>query len=245
MIRKETIIGPCRLLLGDCMEILPKIGRFDAVVTDPPYGVNIGGKDIGGNWRNNSGHGLSKGMYLSHEDTYESFVENIVPRINAGIDSASRAAIFTGPHIHEQKKPDAIGGVYCPAACGRHQWGFKNFLPLLLYGKHPSLQEGARYPTAIKSSATSENNGHPCPKPLEWMIWAINLASLPGNTVLDLFMGSGTTGVACIKTGRQFTGIEIDEKYYDIAVRRCREAWGEGSLFDDKAIEQASLFEVA
>ena len=73
---------------------------------------------------------------------------------------------------------------------------------------------------------------------MEWC-----LGHVTGDSILDPFMGSGTTGVACIKTGRQFTGIEIDEKYYDIAVRRCREAWGDGSLFDDKHVaEQRELF---
>jgi hypothetical protein len=82
------------------------------------------------------------------DDSYEAFVGEIVPRINAALDMATRALVWTGPHIHEQRKPDAIGGVFCPAGTGRHVWGFKQFLPALLseisrlvglggYGLHP------------------------------------------------------------------------------------------------------------
>ena len=225
-------IGEHTLYRGDCLDVLPTLDRVDAVVTDPPYGVRIGGVDVGGNWRKHSGHGLVKGKYMSHDDTYEAFVETIAPRINAYLDIATRAAVFSGPHIHDQRKPDAIGGVYCSAACGRHNWGFKNFLPLLLYGTYPGLQFGAKVPTAISSNESAEKNGHPCPKPLAWMQWAVRLASFSGDCVCDPFMGSGTTGVACVQTGRKFIGIELDEKYFRIAVRRIEEAMGKGSLFD-------------
>jgi DNA modification methylase len=119
-----------------------------------------------------------------------------------------RAAVFIGPHIHELPKFDALGGVYCSAATGRHQWGFKNFLPVLLYGTYPDLHKGAQYPTVIASNETAEKNGHPVPKPVGWMRWLVALTTRRGETVLDPFMGSGTTGVAAVQQGRQFVGIE-------------------------------------
>jgi hypothetical protein len=148
------------------------------------------------------------------------------------IGLADRAAVFSGPHIHEQLKPDAIGGVYFPAALGRHKWGFKNFLPVLLYGTAPDLHLGAKIPTAILATNTqSEPNSHPCPKPVEWMEWLCRLASRDGDTILDPFLGSGTTAVACIRTGRKCIGIELEEKYCEIAAKRCDRELDQGRLF--------------
>jgi DNA modification methylase len=61
---------------------------------------------------------------------------------------------------------------------------------------------------------------HPCPKPLKFTTWCVNKVSLEGETVLDPFMGSGTTGVACVNIRRRFIGIEIEEKYFDVACKR-------------------------
>lgn len=210
------------LHLGDCLSVLRSLrdGSVDAVVTDPPYGVGLGvGKD-----KRRDGRHLGKPAYADFADSYDDFVTLIVPRLNAALDQAARAAVFTGPHIWEQRKADAIGGVFHPSAVGRNCWGFKNFLPVLFYGKAQDLNRGS-YPTAIRSTASAERiDGHPCPKPLEWMEWLVERTTRPGQTVLDPFMGSGTTGVACVNTGRNFIGCEIDPGYYAIAERRIAEA---------------------
>lgn len=206
-----------RLILGDCLDVLRTLpaGSVDAVVTDPPYGVSLGvGKDMRG-----GRHGLAKPAYAGFGDTYEDFVSQIVPRLNASLDVAARGAVFSGPHFQEQRKAAAVGGIYCPAGSGRHQWGFKVFLPILFYGTAPDLHRGARH-NVLRSTARAERNGHPCPKPLEWMTWLVEVATRPGDTVLDPFMGSGTTGVACLRTGRKFVGVEISPEYYQIAERR-------------------------
>jgi len=217
---REERIGNQRLILGDCLAVMPTLGRFDAVVTDPPYGVDLGKTEGAG-----AGHGLKLGAYASYADSYENFVGNIVPRINAALDRAGRGAVFTGQHIHEQRKPDAIGGIYCPAASGRHCWGFKSILPILLYGVAPAIHLGSKA-TAISSTETVDRKTvqHPVPKPIGWMRWLVNLASLPGETILDPFMGSGTTLVACQRMGRHGTGIEIDPDYFEIACKRVDEA---------------------
>ncbi len=218
----KVVIGNAELYLGDCRDILPTLPKVDAVITDPPYGVSLGtSTDM------RSGHGLSLAGYASFSDTYEDFVTEIVPAINAAIDKAARSAVFTGPHIHEQRKPDAIGGVYCPAASGRHLWGFKSFLPVLFYGKAPDLNKGSKH-TAIYSTETAAKEDHPVVKPLGWMEWLVALASRSDDCVLDPFMGSGTTGVACMNLGRSFIGIEREPKYFDIACRRIEDAQRQG-----------------
>ena len=222
--RIETI-GNATLYLGDCLEILPTLPKVDAVITDPPYGVGLGETAGSG-----GGHGLKIDAYESYDDTYENFVMQIVPRLNASLDLAARGLVFTGPHLHEQRKPDAIGGVYCPAASARHAWGFKSFLPALLYGTAPDVHLGSKH-TAIRSTDTAGKNGHPCPKPTRWMVWAVDLASRKGETVLDPLMGSGTTGVACMQLGRTFIGIEIEPKYFEIACEQIENAQRQQRMF--------------
>jgi site-specific DNA-methyltransferase (adenine-specific) len=223
-VRKE-VIGDAMLILGDCLTVVPACFRAEALITDPPYGVDLGETAGSG-----EGHGLKLEAYASYEDTYDNFLALIVPRLNRAIDMAERAVVFTGPHIHEQRKPDAIGGIYCPAASGRHAWGFKSFLPALLYGKAPDLQLGSKH-TAIYSTATTEKNGHPCPKPVAWMKWAVDLSSRTGETVFDPFMGSGTTGVAAVQLGRKFVGVEMEPAYFDIACERIANAQRQERLF--------------
>ena len=225
--RVEHLAEGVTLYLGDCRDVIPTLGRVDSIVTDPPYGV-----ELGKTADPRSGHGLQVSAYDGFYDTYEDFVGSIVPALNMAIENASRAAVFSGPHIHEQRKPNAIGGVYCPSASGRHCWGFKSFLPVLFYGKAPGLNFGSKA-TAIYSVETVDKAkiGHPVPKPIGWMEWLIELSSLDGETILDPFMGSGTTGVAAVKLGRKFIGIEREPKYFDIACRRISDALARPDLF--------------
>lgn len=197
---------------ADAQDVLPFV-TADVLVTDPPYGVGLGNGD-----RRAGQHGLAKAAYCVYADTYENFTDSVVPILSTAIDLTTRGAVFTGPHLHEQPKPAAIGGIYCPAGAGRHPWGFKTFLPVLLYGTAPNLNLGSK-PNVIRSSAVSVKNGHPCPKPVQWMRWLIDLASLPGETILDPFAGSGTTLRAAKDLGRRAIGIEIDPTYCAIAVR--------------------------
>jgi len=225
-------IGASTLYLGDCRDVLPILSGVHSMVTDPPYGILVPG-DFTARIRNDKGgkHGLVRGEYATHNDTYENFMSAVVPTLNSALDLVDRAAVFTGPHIHEQRKPTAIGGIYCAAATARNVWGFKNFLPVLLYGTAPDLHLGARVPTAIRSADTAEANGHPCPKPESWMAWLVELTSRVGETVLDPYAGSGTTGVSCAHLGRQFIGIEIEPRYFDIACRRIEAAYRQRDLF--------------
>jgi len=210
--------GDIKIYCGDCLDILPHLETVDLVLTDPPYGVSLGDtKGSGGK------HGMKINGYESFEDSYENFVHKIVPRLNMALGKCKRAIVWTGPNIHEQKKPSAIGGVFCPAGQGRHCWGFKTFLPILLYGNAPELNLGSPHPTTIQSSQRPKKNGHPVPKPIGWMKWNVNLGSRLGERILDPFMGSGTTLVAAKELGRKAIGIEIEEKYCKIAVERLRQ----------------------
>ena len=224
---KWVEIGDARLALGDCREVLPTLGKVDAVVTDPPYGVNLG-EHRGA--KDNRSTVLTKAGYASYDDTPENFAAVVAPAIRCALELASRGAVFmAGSSAWMLPQPDAIGGVYLPSGMGRNSWGFASLQHCLLYGTAPDLNRGAKA-TAIYSGETSEKNGHPCPKPIGWMHWIIGLASRPDEAILDPFMGSGTTGVACAKLGRRFIGVEIEPRYFEIACRRIEAAYAEPRL---------------
>ena len=205
---------------GDCVDVLLYLQPDYVLITDPPYGVGLGIKKD----KRKGKHGLRKSSYANDLDTYEVWREHVPARLDQCLSRAKRGCVFTGPHIKEQPKPDAIGGIFCPAGSGRHSWGFKTFLPVLFYGKAPRLNEGAKQPNTIHSNLRAESNGHPCPKPLAWMKWLITLATEPGDIVLDPFMGSGTTLRAAKDLGLKAIGIEIEEKYCEIAAKRLSQA---------------------
>jgi DNA modification methylase len=89
-----------------------------------------------------------------------------------------------------------------------------------------------------------EDKEHIAEKPLEIIETLVGVSSV-GSTVVDCFMGSGTTGVACVRTGRKFVGVELEPRYFDIACRRIEQAYAQGRLFEPEATkpEQASLLD--
>jgi len=210
----------CTIYHADCFAVLPCI-TFDVFVTDPPYGVALG-KSAGSGGK----HGLQREGYSMLTDSFDEWLGLVPPVMHMITRRAKRGAAFTGPHINEQPKAAAIGGVYCPAASGRHSWGFKTFLPVLFYGTAPNLHKGAK-PNTLHSNATADKNGHPCPKPTEWMRWLVSLVAEESDVVVDPFMGSGTTLVAAKLDGRRAIGIEIEEQYCEIAAKRL----SQGVLF--------------
>lgn len=233
----HKIIGPCLLINADCRDVLPMLaaGSVDAVVTDPPYGVALIGKK--------TKHTERTATQL-YEDSERHLVENIIPRVCAWVASARRAVITPGTrHLSKYPPPTDLGGVYQPNGAGRGPWGFNCFHPVLYYGNSPTNHLGQK-PTTVRAThwIVRETIDHPCPKPVEWMLWMVSMASIDGELVADPFMGSGTTGVACIRTGRRFIGIEIDPGYFKIARDRIRREWEQyqgGPMFAPKADDPA------
>lgn len=207
--------GGITIYHGDCREILPTL-TADVLVTDPPYGVNLGHHGASTETRG----WLAKGVYASYEDTPENFRVVVVPAITLALGLVKRGLVFTtDTGLRELPPYSAIGGVFLPAGMGRTCWGFQNFAYCALYGTAPSLEKGAK-PTGIKSTEAADKVGHPCPKPYGWMTWAVSLAAQPTDTVLDPFAGSGTTLEAAKNLGRKAIGIEIEERYCEIAAER-------------------------
>lgn len=222
-------IGDCRLILGDCLEIMPTLGRVDAVVTDPPYGVNYQGSV--------TKHGSNGFGYASFDDTPEAIERICVPAVRMAVSLARSAVVTPGnANAFKYDEPRSLGVIYYPSGANSGPWGFICSQPLFYYGKDPYLAKAlGRLPNAFATTeATDRGVDHPCPKPIGQMLWLVKRVSLDGETVLDPFMGSGTTGVACVKLGRRFIGIEIEPKYFDIACRRIEDAYKQGDMFVER-----------
>jgi DNA modification methylase len=230
---KTETIGPCTLYLGDCLEILPELERVDAVVADPPYGVLLGEKD------NKQASDKKRRPYSSFSDTPEYVRDKVIPAIKIALSKAKCGLITPGTrNIFLYPPPDEIGTWFNPAGTSIGKWGFILSSPILYYGKNPRniKKSGASSTWGQYSRDTEIKNLHPCPKPLKFITWAVNKVSLEGDLVLDPFMGSGTTGVACVNIQRRFIGIEIEEKYFDAACKRIELAAKQGQFdFKDDA----------
>jgi site-specific DNA-methyltransferase (adenine-specific) len=203
---------------GDCRDILPHLEQVDLVLTDPPYGVNLSKKTT------KARHGFQGSqasvLYQDNPVEIKQLIETTMPELTR---IADRMIIFCGATLlMAYPEPRSIGGVYSPAGTGMCNWGFQTFHPILFYGKDPYLADGlgSRPNGFVDQPSHEEQFDHPCPKPLKWMLWAITRGSRDGETILDPFMGSGTTLRAAKDLGRQAIGIEIEEQYCEIAASR-------------------------
>jgi len=227
--RTETI-GDATLYLGDCLDILPTLGKVDAVVTDPPYGIGF--------------------KYLSHDDT----PINYGPWLWSIIDEAEKHCSPGSPvFVFQAMKNCRYFPEWFPRDF-RIMAAIKNFVQMravaMQYAYDPVLVwwVGEAKPwsagtanrdyfiadtASIISNPSNIERGHPCPRPVGQMEHIVGQWIQPGYICLDPFMGSGTTGVACANLGRKFIGIEIEPKYFDIACRRIEDAYKQPRLFED------------
>lgn len=242
---EKVTIGSAELWHGDCREVLPLLAECDALITDPPYGVGLAGKMA--KQRDGSVKRLSEG-YASTDDTPEYVRSVVVPAVIVALWKTKRAAVTPGTKsMFMYPEPNAVGAFFSAAGTGLSSWGFKCSQPILYYGPCPYLAAGlgGRHDSMGQAYPNDANEtGHPCAKPLPQMVWLVNRASMPGETVLDIFMGSGTTGVACAQLGRRFIGIERERQYFDIACERLERAHAQGQLLppaQPAAVQEALL----
>lgn len=208
----HVIIGNCTLYNADCRDVLPRL-TCDAIITDPPYGVGV---KYGGDF----------------DDTPENVIPLVRSVIETGLQISQRIALTPGIRLMwEYQKPTHTGSFYYPAGCGCSPWGFTCWQPIFYFGTDPYRpgKEGSR-PDSKESTEPAEKNGHPCPKPIKQWTWLVNRASLEGETVCDPMMGSGTTAIACIRTKRNFIGIEKDKRHFENACERIRREQRQGVM---------------
>lgn len=217
--RVETI-GDCTLYLGDCLEILPTLGRFDACVTDPPYGI---GADAAMHKKGGTRYGVALAAKREYAET-DWDANPITPENIALLRSVSDQQIIFGGNYFELPPARCwlvwdkqVNGAF--ADCELAWTNLDKPVRRIVWMWNGMLRRGGE-----------ERNAHPTQKPLEVMAWC--LGHLPSaQSIIDPFMGSGTTGVACARSGLKFTGIEREQKYFDIACRRIEEAYRQPRLF--------------
>lgn len=201
---------------GDSRDVLPGLELCDLIVTDPPYGVGIKQKT----WAKENGRAPAPVLYDDSPDEIKRLVQEFIPVM---LSSAKRAIVFPGPAMIWYYPPAAsLGCVYSPSPAGRSYWGFQGSHPILYYGADPYLAAGLGGRTnSFTWNQASEQFDHPTPKPIKWMRWAIMRGSIEKtDVILDPFMGSGTTLRAAKDLNRRAIGIEIEERYCEIAVKR-------------------------
>jgi site-specific DNA-methyltransferase (adenine-specific) len=250
-VRKE-VIGNATLYLGDCREILPVIGRVGAVVTDPPYSAEAHspGRRVMGRTEAGSDYRVRKLDASPLDfDMLDDDMRDFVCRWSAeqcdgwllafcqaeqvsgwreSMETAGaawrRAMVWVKPDSSPQLSGDrpaqgyeSIASAWCGG--GRSRWNGGGRRGVFTFGKHdPGMGHGGR------------SNEHPTQKPVGLMVELLDLFTNRDTPVVDMFMGSGTTGVACHNLGRPFIGIEQKPAYFDIACRRIEDAQRQGRL---------------
>lgn len=202
---KEVVIGNARLFLADCLTLLPTLPKVDACIADPPYG--LAERLRGGTWgKKYEGEDQDWDAKAADGDLFLGFEKSIVWGGNYICLPPSRCWLVW-------YKRDAVQTM---ADC---ELAWTNF------------DANARVFDWTIAATNAERVGHPTQKPVALMKWCIQQCGDP-QTILDPFMGSGTTGVAAVQMGRKFIGIEINEDYFNIACRRIEDAQRQGRLFE-------------
>ena len=238
-------IGACTLYRADCNDVLPLLPRVDAVVTDPPYGIGFdfsaerrgrkpklkGNKDGSMPFQNRAWSNIHGDDTIFDASPWLGFDQVILWGGNnyVGLPPARCLLIW-------DKRRDTTPDDY-----GDAEVAWTNLNSVIRVHRQTwrgLVREGE------ENVAVNGPKVHPAQKPAALMRWCV---SMTNGTVLDPFMGSGTTGVACVKLGRKFIGIEIDPGYFDIACRRIEQAYAQPDLFVAPPVTeiQTSFFEAA
>lgn len=221
--KRKEVLGDCTLYLGDCLEILPTLEKVDAVITDPPYGVK---RDKGfEGFEGFGGFGTPIARKRFEDDDWDS--ERPPKEVFDLIIKMSEFAFIFGGNFFADMLPQGTHWVV---------WDKLNTMPT--FGDCELAWTNSDRKSVKK--ITVEYNGligkekdrqHPTQKPV-LLIEKVLEAYPKHQSIMDPFMGSGTTGVACVNLGRKFIGIEIEPKYFDIACERISAAQAQGRLFE-------------
>jgi DNA modification methylase len=230
--QRKEIIGNATLYLGDAREVTPTLTGIDAVVTDPPYEFVPMGGGIGGKRQ------VYKDIYAEklHEGFDPDMLLGVAPsltvfcakaQIRRMIEFAETNGFRWNLTTFNKTNPTPL--------CGA------NYLPDTEYAFHfwKGVRIGGTYHDKSRfwvSKASGDSKIHPTVKPVDLMIKLVRCASdLPDPLILDCFMGSGTTGIACHREGKRFVGIEANPAHFDTACRRIEDAQRQGDMFAEAA----------
>jgi site-specific DNA-methyltransferase (adenine-specific) len=241
-------IGSCTLYLANCLEVLPTLGRVDACITDPPYGVTAlaWDKQVSG-WEKliDAPHLWCFGSFRffldfrpdgwkyaqeivwekhngsnNHADRFRRVHELAVHYYRGEWAELHKETIFThdatARTVRRKARPPHFGNI------GASSYASED--------GGPRMMRSVIYAPSCHGEAV-----HPTQKPVAVVSPLVQYSAPAGGTVLDPFMGAGTTGVACVRLGRQFIGIEIEAEHFNSACRRIEDAYRQGDLFANGA----------
>lgn len=226
--QKKTVIGDCVLYLGDCLEIMQELDPVDAVVTDPPYGIGeSGGKSA-------SRGKLAKADIYAHKDWDSKTLDE---HVALAVSLAKSSIVFGGNYYDLPPTScwlvwDKQNGSNDFADCELAWTNLNKAVRRIYWRWNGMIRKG------------DDIRQHPTQKPLGVIEWCINHLPEAAETILDPFMGSGTTLVSCVKTGRKGIGIELDPDYYEIACKRVEDAYKQPDLFvapPSKPVQESML----
>lgn len=256
--KRKEVIGDCTLYLGDCMEVMPFLDKVDAVVTDPPYGTTVCKWDsiipFEKMWVNIdkvSNINTPIVLFGSQPFTSKLICSNINSFKYEWIWQKAVGSNFAAIKYQPMKEHENIiifsKGThnYYPIMQDRNGTGAERIKSGYkatdkttgeTTGSFSNIAKRNISEKRIPSSVQFFNNRkdkrgyHPTQKPIDLMAYLVETYTKESETVLDFTMGSGTTGVACVKMGRKFIGIELDEGYFDIACQRIRDAYAQPDM---------------
>jgi site-specific DNA-methyltransferase (adenine-specific) len=185
---------------GDCIEVMAGLDKVDAAITDPPYGIGF--------------------KYDQYDDTRDNWFRLMAGIVPLAQDIAKFTIMPCGQFRHmawwyANFPPEWLICWYKGSPGHRSHVGFNDWEPHLCWGKPPG-----QIHDYFQTKCGFDNNGHPCPKPIEWAMWLVSRGCPDGGRVLDPFMGSGTTLRAAKDSNRKSIGIDISEKYCEVAANR-------------------------
>ena len=245
---REERIGDAVLYLGDCREVLAGLGPVDCVVTDPPYSVSLAGAS--GSFTRINRKGTRSLAFFDGDTNWPEMTRSVVERLHDALRSAPLSVYCWCGHrqfgpITEMLEGEGYSTRFlvwrkkCPAPAPPRS-GWQSGAELCLYGyKSGRIFKDGMFNNVLDADSFRFGQpgkvDHPTQKPMGVISPLVEVSTALGQTILDPFMGSGTTGVACVNLGRKFIGIEIDEKYFDIACKRIEAAYAQPRLFDEPA----------
>lgn len=211
---QPVVIGPATLYLGDCFDILPKLSKVQAVVTDPPFGI-----------------GYKYRSYNDDPEHYDDFMHRLVPLLNA-ISNGGPCFLWQSQTKAHRWHTYFPKGFHIIAACSFFpiRYGKNHFMtwdPVIFWSNRTRIRQELPCDWIFADLTRWEGypNGSPvrCPRPLPHVRYICD--SIRARSIIDPFLGSGTTGVAAVLAGKEFVGVEIDPVCFEFACRRISKAW--------------------
>lgn len=231
--RKE-IIGDCTLYLGDCLEVMPTLEPVDMILTDPPYTLTSGGNGDYADWQLAKDYDNS-GKIVQCDIDWPDFM----PAISNALKIGSHCYVMcNNRHVKSMLTEAELAGLgfhnllaWDKMSCTPNRYYMKNleYIGFFYKGRSKHLKNCSSQ--QLMACPQENYGGHPTTKPTALMEYYIKNSSEHKDVVLDPFMGVASTGVGAVRCGRKFIGIELDEKYFDIACRRVEEAYKQADLF--------------